>query len=265
MSRVPTVRRQPAAPSASLEVRLLGVLDFDAAVQLQERLVYDLSGRNDRQGALLLCEHPPLISIGREGSSWQVLADEEELVARELPVRWVSRSGGAVLHAPGQLAIYPLLPLQRLGIGLEEFRRRMEGVLLDVCHELRVPAKAIDGGPGIWGRSGQVGHFGAAVRSWVTLHGMWLNVAPAPGWLRLVRSEACRGPAPTGDAARGEAPAVEGRVSSLQEQLMRPVSMSAVREAVVRRLAAACGYETVHTYTGHPDLVRRTVRVCVEA
>ncbi len=269
-----------AESSASLEVRLLGLLDFDSALRLQERIVYELSGRSDRQGVLLLCEHPPLISIGREGSRAQVLATDEELASRELPVRWVSRSGCAVLHAPGQLAVYALLPLDRLGISPAEYRLRMETVLLDVCHELRTPAMRIEGSPGVWGRCGQVGHFGAAVRWWVTMHGMWLNVCPDPGWLQRMRSDAVRWPpAASTDgctAARKESgkrpqppllspPVLERRVGSLQEQLMRRVSMSAAREATIRRLAAAFGYETIHAYTGHPELVRRTVRVCVEA
>lgn len=280
MSGAPTSCRATAERSASLEVRLLGLLEFDSALRLQERIVYELSGRNDRQGVLLLCEHPPLISIGREGSRSQVLASEEELAACEVPVRWVSRSGCAVVHAPGQLAVYALLPLDRLGISPAEYRARMETAMLDVCHELRTPAKRIDGSPGIWGRCGQVGHFGAAVRWWVTMHGMWLNVCPEPGWLQRIRSDAVQwrstpavdlgGAATPGKRSRPESspahpPVLERRVSSLQEQLMRRVSMSAAREGMIRRLAAAFGYETVHAYTGHPDLVRRTVRVCIEA
>ena len=57
-----------ADTSAPLEVYLLGIVDFDSALFLQERLAYEISGRSDAMGTLLLCEHPPLITVGREGS-----------------------------------------------------------------------------------------------------------------------------------------------------------------------------------------------------
>lgn len=246
-------------------MRLLGLVDFDSAAALQEWLVYELSGRVDTQGALLLCEHPPLASIGREGSRADVQLEDRELASNRMDLRWVSRGGGAVLHCPGQLAVYPLLPLDRLGIGLGEYRRRLESALLDVCHEARVPAKRLENDPGLWSRGGQIGHFGATVKSWITMHGMWLNVCPEPGFLRMIRSSAPHGSADL--AAEGDSSdAVRtSRVTSLQDQLLRRIPMHKIREAAIRRIAAAFGYNNVHTYTGHPQLARTKRRVCVRA
>ncbi len=120
-------------PTAMLEVHLLGTVDFLSAAQLQERLVYEISGRNDQQGALLLCEHPPLISIGREGSHSQVLVEQTELEACAVETHWVARGGGALMHAPGQLALYPILPLDRLGLSVSDYRRRLEQTLVAAC------------------------------------------------------------------------------------------------------------------------------------
>src|SRR5687767_7528881 len=89
--------------SHALEVRLLGLVDFEAALFLQERLVYEIGGRDDTQGHLLICEHPPLITVGREGSRGHILVEPRDLVARQMEVRWLSRGGGCVAHAPGQL------------------------------------------------------------------------------------------------------------------------------------------------------------------
>ena len=52
-----------ASHSDPLEVHLLGVVDYESALFLQERLVYDISGANDRRGTLLVCEHPPMVTI----------------------------------------------------------------------------------------------------------------------------------------------------------------------------------------------------------
>ena len=70
-------------------------------LSLQDRLVFELSNRSDTQGGLLMCEHPPLITVGREGSREHILASPQELISRELDVRWLNRGGGCLVHAPG--------------------------------------------------------------------------------------------------------------------------------------------------------------------
>lgn len=224
-----------------MEVHLLGLVDLDSAHSLQARLAYELGGENSATGVLLVCEHPPQITLGRDARSNHVLADDETLTRREIAVNWVGRGGPAVCHAPGQLAIYPILPLNRLGLGIEEFRDRLESAVVDVCHELRVAAKRRAGEPGVWTRYGQVALFGAAVRSWVTTHGIFLNVTTDPGYLKLVAS------------TPGE------RATSLQALRLAPVSMNQVREAVVRHVAGRFGFLNIHTSAGHP-LLRRTIR-----
>jgi lipoyl(octanoyl) transferase len=246
MSHSPTTRCRPQAEAAALEVHLLGLVDFDAALTLQERLVFEISGREDRQGALLLCEHPPLITLGREASIADVLADETDVRSAGIEIRWISRGGGAVVHAPGQLAVYPLLPLDRLGIGLAEYRRRLEDAMIAVCRDQRIPARRRAGEPGLGSRAGQVGYFGASVKSWVSSHGFYLNVDPEPGFLRLVRTN------PAGE-----------RSTSLQAQRVRRTSMASVRESAIRHVVEHFGYGRFHVYTGHPLLKRSSRRVCL--
>ena len=65
MSHISIAEQSKWRNTAALDVRLLGTVDFDAAQFLQERLVYEISGRDDRFGGLLLCEHPPLITVAR--------------------------------------------------------------------------------------------------------------------------------------------------------------------------------------------------------
>src|SRR4051812_20367886 len=103
MSAYPTDGTVKPQATSSLEVHLLGLVDFDSAVFLQEKLLYETSERNDTQGALLVCEHPPVVTIGREGSSSHILANSSELTARQIETRWVNRGGGSIMHAPGQL------------------------------------------------------------------------------------------------------------------------------------------------------------------
>lgn len=232
----------------TLEVHLLGLVDFDALIGLQEYQVYELSGRQDKGGRLFLCEHPPIISMGREASRSHLLLDDEELRRMELPVRWVARGGGAFLHSPGQMAIYLQLPLQRLGIGLSQFRELFEGAVLSTCQELKIPAKRHPEETGIWSRNGQLGFFGAAVKSWISCHGMFLNVSIDPRHLEWTISNPCG-----------------TRSTTMQSQRLDPVRMTQIRESLIRHLAANFGYAAPEVSTGHPLLRRTLQRVLIHA
>ncbi|MFO1095567.1 MAG: hypothetical protein U0992_20030 [Planctomycetaceae bacterium] len=244
----PSSRSVDAANAAALEVYLLGLVEFDSALALQERLIYEISGRDDQQGVLLLCEHPPLITLGREASAAHVLADPDDLRSAEIDVRWISRGGGAIAHAPGQLAVYPILPLQRLGLGLSDYRERLEESLVAVCHDQHVPARRRVSVPGVWSRGGQVGFIGAAVKSWTSYLGAYLNVDQHPSFLGLASSDPDR-----------------ELSTSLQAQRLQRISMSAARESTLRHVARRFGYSRHHVYGGHPLLKSRTERVCLHA
>lgn len=237
-----------AAHAASLEVYLLGMVELDAAIALQERLVYEISGRADRQGVLLLCEHPPVISMGREASRSHVLADPHDLEACEMDVRWVARGGGAFVHAPGQLAVYPILPLDRLDCGLMSFRESVEVAIAETCRDVMMTVKRTSDSPGVWCRGGQLASFGAAVKNWVSYHGAFLNVSPDHSFLSMVESS------PVGE-----------RMTSLEAQLKRPIPMHRIRESVIQNISRSFSYERFHVYTGHPLLKRTTRKVCQHA
>lgn len=230
---------------AALEVYLLGFVDFDACLHLQERLAADVAERNDGHAALLVCEHPPLITVGREGSREHILCEPGELVSRQIDVRWLNRGGGCIVHVPGQLAVYPIVPLTVRSLGLAAYRERLEQAVMDACHELLVPTTRSREQAGVWGRHGQLAQLGVAVRSGVSSHGFFVNVSPRMDALRLVES-------------------VGGRQSSLAAERMRVTSMHAVRESLVRNLAARLGYGRYHLYTGHP-LLKRARRVVAYA
>ena len=85
-----------------LEIYMLGLVDFEDAQRLQRRLVYDLGERGG--SALVLCEHPPTISVGRSGSRSHIAPDDVLLRSLGVRVHGVNRGGGCVLHRPGQLA-----------------------------------------------------------------------------------------------------------------------------------------------------------------
>ena len=248
MPSTPTDWQQLARASSTLEVFLLGKVDFPSALGLQARILDQIAARTDTHGIVLVCEHPPTISIGREGSFADVLVEREELVSRQMDVRWINRGGGVFVHAPGQVAVYPILPLDRLKLGLLEFRSRLERTLLRAAEDLGVSATRSAAAPGAVCRCGQFAFIGAGVRSWVSQGGMFVNVSIAQEALDLVRWTDSN-----------------VRVTTLASQRLRPTAMSMVRESLIRRLAESFGYDDYQLHTGHPLLHRTTRKVYVYA
>jgi lipoyl(octanoyl) transferase len=242
-SATPTLEVEPAP----LEVYLLGLIDFDDAMRLQRRLVYDLGEVGG--GALVLCEHPPTISVGRSGSRAHIGVDDQELRDRGIRVRWVNRGGGCVLHTPGQLVANLALPLDRLGLDLSSYLSRLNRAIVEVLAEFDLEGATNPEAPGVFLGRARVASVGVAVSRWVAYHGLTLNVGPF-----LEPFELLEEPGPGG---------LPLRQTSMESRRQRPAPMAKVREALIRCVEEAFGLERHHLYTEHP-LVQRKVRPHVD-
>jgi lipoyl(octanoyl) transferase len=219
---------------------LLGALEFEAALAFQRRLVYQVSG--DRSEAfLVLCEHPPLITVGRQGSRAQILFEPEELRARQWRVRWVNRGGGCLLHLPGQLAVYPVLALDRLGLGVQAYLDRLHQVVLAVLDDFGVRGQTRPGQAGVWVGGRLIAGVGVSIRDWVAYHGLALNVNPALEAFRRVR---CGGPG-------------EGPMTSLERERRGPLRPALVRERLLEHFAGRFPFARLSLFSDHPSLSRK--------
>jgi lipoyl(octanoyl) transferase len=223
--------------SAGLQVYLLGTVEFDTALRLQRRLVYEVA-EDRRRAALIVCQHTSLITVGRHGSFRHILCDPEDMRARRWSVRWVNRGGGCILHVPGQLAIYPIIPLDRFGLGALEYLRRLQEVLCDLLADFSIGAQTRRQQAGVWVGPRLVGAVGVAIRDWVTYYGAALNVNPALEPFHLVR---CGG----GD---------EPPMTSLERERKAPLSPSLVRQRLVEHFAERFGFSQTHLFTEDPLL-----------
>src|SRR5688572_14408951 len=119
-------RHAPASPSFAAQFHFLGQVDYEDCLTAQKRIGYDALSRGDGRIVVVVCEHPSLITIGRRGSRDQLRFTGAELTERDLSVRYVARSGGCLLHGPGQLAIYVSLQLSWHGWTVGEYLRRLQ-------------------------------------------------------------------------------------------------------------------------------------------
>jgi lipoyl(octanoyl) transferase len=219
-----------------VHIHLLGLVDFEDCLSLQRRLAYDAVSRGDGRIVVLICKHPHMITIGRRGSRADVRLTGAELAKRQLEIRYISRGGGAILHAPGQLAIYPIVPLQCHGWTIGEYMRRLQKSLAELLLEFKVRPAYVPGSMALAGKSGVLAALGVSVRHGVTMHGAFLNVNPEMRDFGRV------------EVAGGQT------MSSLLSHRALPTKMSKVRAALVTHLADALLLERYHLHTGHPLL-----------
>ena len=224
----------------SLQVHLLGQIDLDRLLHVQRQLVDRTSLRGDGRMTLLLCEHRPIISIGRGGSRADIRLSPDQLRHARIETLYVKRGGGCVAHGPGQLAVYAVVPLAPFGGRVGLFMRRLRAGIDAALLQLGFFGREHAGSFGVWGRTGQLASLAVAVSHGVAHHGAFINVAPARMPFQFVE--------PAG--SRVLAPGCPNRAGSLLAEHGKPVKMASLRAAVVEQLARSLGCDEYQMHTG---------------
>ena len=179
----------------------LGRVGYDEALRLQQELV-DWRYRGRVENILLLLEHPPVLTLGRNADRSNVLASDELLAARGVTLHEINRGGDVTYHGPGQLVGYPIFDLRGLRnpnggrMGPVDFVRQIEEALIRLCGVYGVPAGRIAGLTGVWCSvsepqfsskdSKKIGAIGIHVSRGITSHGFAFNVTTNLDDFRLI-------------------------------------------------------------------------------
>src|SRR5213593_3298642 len=150
------IPRESAAKKL-ISVVQLGTIDCATGLNLQQRLV-ELRKEGRIGDVLLLLEHSPVITLGRNAKRTNILASSDLLAQRSVEIAECDRGGDVTFHGPGQIVGYPILDLRgfptpdgkRKTLGAIEYVRRLEEVLIRTCAEFAIPAKRICGLTGVW-------------------------------------------------------------------------------------------------------------------
>jgi len=147
-----------------ISVLQLGTLDYATGLRLQQKLVQ--LRKDGRIGdALLLLEHAPVITLGRNAKAANVIVSAEQLAERGVELFECDRGGDVTFHGPGQLVGYPIIDLRGFGstdgkrktLGVVEYVRRLEEVLIRTCADFRIASERVAGLTGVWTNSNRVG------------------------------------------------------------------------------------------------------------
>ncbi len=168
--------------AARIRAAYLGRVGYEAGVELQHRVRQSiLDADPDAADTLLLLEHPPTYTVGRNCDRTDVLAAPEWLERRGIAVAECDRGGRATYHGPGQLVGYPIIDLRPDRRNVRAYVRDLQEVLVRTLAAFGVRAA---GGEereriGVWVGQRKIASIGIHIRRWVTTHGFALNVSTA--------------------------------------------------------------------------------------
>jgi lipoyl(octanoyl) transferase len=163
------------AVARRLAVRRLGRVPYGEGLELQARLV------SERQAGaipdtLLLLEHDPVFTLGRNARREHVLFPEAELRARGFEIHDVGRGGDVTYHGPGQVVGYPILDLSPDRRDVHRYVRDLEEVMIRTCLDFGIAGSRVEGKTGCWVGQEKIGAIGVRIARWVTSHGFAFNV-----------------------------------------------------------------------------------------
>jgi lipoyl(octanoyl) transferase len=204
----------------------LGTIDYATGQRLQQQLVA-LRKEEKIGDVLLLLEHSPVITLGRNAKAANVIASRQLLAQRGVELFECDRGGDVTFHGPGQIVGYPIFDLRgyaspdskRKTLGVVEFVRRLEDALMRTCADFAISTKRVAGLTGVWTENeAKVAAIGVHISRFVTSHGFALNVNTDLSYFDLI--------VPCGITSKP--------VTSMQQELGRALDLNAVAESVSR-------------------------------
>jgi lipoyl(octanoyl) transferase len=251
----------------------LGTVDYATGLRLQQQLVA-LRKEEKIGDVLLLLEHKPVITLGRNAKAANVIASQELLAQRGVELFECDRGGDVTFHGPAQIVGYPIFDLRgfaapdgkRKTLGAVEFIRRLEEVLMRACADFAIPTKRVPGLTGVWTDNdfvsfraewndsqnppaeAKLGAIGVHISRFVTSHGFALNVNNDLSYFDLI--------IPCGITAKP--------VTSMQRELGRALDLDAVSESISRNFGVV--FQSQMLWVDTLDaLLGRTVGVPMQA
>jgi lipoyl(octanoyl) transferase len=208
-----------------IHVLHLGLVPFGTALQLQRTLM-ELRKAGRVENTLLLLEHPPVITLGRNAQLSNVIAPPEFLAQKGVELFDIDRGGDVTFHGPGQLVAYPIFDLRSFEprIGAVEFVRRLEEVLIRTCGDFGIGTQRVKGLTGVWTYAlrnkpeAKIAAIGVHISRGVTTHGFALNVSTDLDFFSLI--------VPCGITGKP--------VTSMQRELQKTLTMEEVATAASR-------------------------------
>ncbi len=222
-----------------------GKMDYRSAWDYQEKLFASLvdnkiknrekpvEEQNIPDHYFLLCEHPPVFTLGKSGSMKNLLVNQDALNEKQISFFKINRGGDITFHGPGQIVGYPILDLDYFFSDIGKYLRLIEETIILTLAEYGIAAGRTKGETGVWlepesqSRARKICAIGVRSSRWVTMHGFAFNINTDLSYFDLI--------IPCG---------IQGKqVTSLQKELGRPIDMNEVKEKIIKHFVELFGAE----------------------
>lgn len=153
----------------------LGLIDYLEAYNFQKKLLDQIKqGKSD--SSIVLCQHYPVITIGRLGNMKNILVSKDFLEQKNIQTIYIDRGGDVTYHCPGQLVVWPLIDLKKYKKDLHNFLNNLEKVLITTLASFGIRAAKLSGKRGVFVQEEKIASIGIGVSQWVSFHGVSLNI-----------------------------------------------------------------------------------------
>ncbi len=185
------------------------------------------------QHYLLLCEHPPVYTLGKSGNAANILISEANMEQRGIEFFKTNRGGDITFHGPGQIVGYPILDLEKFYTDIGRYLRELEQVVIDTLSFYGIKGERSTGETGVWidpgiaGRERKICAMGVRCSRWITMHGLALNVNTDLAYFENI--------IPCG--------IVNKQVTSMAKELQTTVDINDVKATILQNFKAVFGVE----------------------
>ena len=229
-----------------VECRWVGRMPYKECWELQQQLFDELLAKrgeeSDLVGTIIFVEHPAVYTLGKSGNISNMLIDEARLKALGAEFYHIDRGGDITFHGEGQVVCYPILDLQKLGIGLKRYVELLEQSIIEAVAEYGIESGRLAGATGVWLCDRMMNAGGDSIeRNWrkicaigvkasryVTMHGLALNASTDLRWFTMIN--------PCGFVDKG--------VTSISKELGREVSFEEASKVLSEKLLANFNLQT---------------------
>ena len=204
-----------------------GLIPYSTAYEKQKELFEQLleakSGNQTIHNTLIFCEHPPVITIGKNGKFSNLLYPENILKEKGVSLFRTDRGGDVTYHGPGQLVVYPIFDLDSFHLGLKSYIHLLEEAVIRLLAGYGIKAERMEGATGVWldadkpQKTRKICAIGVKTSRYVTMHGLALNINTGLNYFHLIN--------PCGFIDKG--------VTSMQMELGKEIDLKAVKKQLL--------------------------------
>jgi len=201
------------------------LLDYEIARELQQRLVAGRHAGWIENDVFLMLEHPPVFTLGKNGRQENLVVRDTFLKEQGLRLIPVERGGDITYHGPGQIIVYPVMDLNKAGLGVRTFVTALESVMIRTASDWDIVSTRNSRNRGVWVDGKKLGSVGIAVRRGIAFHGLALNVNVPLEPFTWINPCGLIGVA----------------ITTMEKEYGEKISTASVRESVKRQIASVFG------------------------